>query len=135
MKFPSTTTLLLAGSLALAGTSGYLASTALGLAEQQQVETVTIDVATGPRGEPGPAGPPGPEGPPGPQGPPGESGGATGPQGPQGPPGPQGPAGPAGPPGEGGGGPCAGAPAGWEPGVLVINHPGGQTRIWTCLAP
>jgi len=41
----------------------------------------------------------------------------TGERGPQGPPGPAGLA----------------CPANYSPGELVINHPGGQTRIWTCL--
>jgi hypothetical protein len=50
---------------------------------------------------------------------------ATGPQGPPGPAGPQGPPGPA--------GVAAACPAGFDPGELVINHPGGQTIIWTCL--
>jgi len=45
---------------------------------------------------------------------------ATGPRGPAGPPGPPGPAGLA-------------CPSGFEPGELVIDHPGGQVRIWTCL--
>src|SRR5262249_8845133 len=47
--------------------------------------------------------------------------GPTGPQGPEGPPGPTGPAG------------SATCPAGYSPGKLVINHPGGHTAIWTCL--
>lgn len=45
---------------------------------------------------------------------------ATGPQGPAGPPGPPGPSGLE----------CI---QGYQPGVLVVNHPGGQTRIYTCL--
>jgi hypothetical protein len=44
--------------------------------------------------------------------------------------GPQGPAGPQGPPGPAGSSSC---PTGFEAGELVINHPGGQTAIWTCL--
>lgn len=44
--------------------------------------------------------------------------GATGPAGPQGPPGPAG---------------NADCPKGFSQGELVINHPGGQTTIWTCL--
>jgi len=52
---------------------------------------------------------------------------ATGPQGPAGPPGPKGEPGPQGPPG------VASCPAGYTAGELVINHPGGQTRTWTCL--
>lgn len=43
-------------------------------------------------------------------------------------PGPPGPPGPAGPPGS------STCPAGYSSGRLVINHPGGQTAIWTCLA-
>lgn len=54
------------------------------------------------------------------QGPPGETG-ATGPKGDAGATGPQGPAGLA-------------CPAGYSEGVLVLNAPGGQTRLWTCLA-
>jgi hypothetical protein len=86
--------LLLTAGLALAGVSGYFASAAIGQAEEP-ARTVTINVATGPQGEPGPPGPPGPRG----------------------------PAGPAG----------LECPATYSPGKLVINHPGGQTAIWTCL--
>ena len=50
--------------------------------------------------------------------------GATGPTG------PPGPTGPAGPPGPAGGNTC---PAGYAEGSLVINHPGGQVTLWTCL--
>ena len=50
---------------------------------------------------------------------------ATGPAGPAGPTGPAGPAGPAGTSG--------GCPAGFDPGELVINHPGGQVTLFTCL--
>lgn len=46
---------------------------------------------------------------------------ATGPAGLQGPPGPPGPAG------------TSSCPAGFSPGEVVINHPGGQTIIWTCI--
>lgn len=49
---------------------------------------------------------------------------ATGPVGATG---PQGPTGPSGPPG---GTSC---PAGFEEGELVINHPGGQVTLFTCL--
>jgi hypothetical protein len=55
---------------------------------------------------------------------------ATGPQGPAGPkgePGPQGVAGPAGPPGE------FSCIAGYSPGILVLNAPGGQVKLYTCL--
>ena len=120
--------ILLATSLSLALGAGFLTATQLASsADQGPSRTVTVDVATGPTG---PEGPEGPEGPPGAQGPIGE----TGPEGPIGPIGPTGEQGPPGPPGEGGG-PCAGAPEGYSPGFLVINHPGGQTTIWTCLEP
>jgi hypothetical protein len=38
--------------------------------------------------------------------------------------------GPQGPPGPAGGFQCL---DGYSPGILVINHPGGQTKIYTCL--
>jgi hypothetical protein len=44
--------------------------------------------------------------------------------------GPPGPAGPPGPQGEPGGTAC---PDGYESGDLVINHPGGQVTIRTCI--
>lgn len=44
-----------------------------------------------------------------------------------GPTGPQGPAGPPGPPGN------IDCPTGFSFGDLVINHPGGQTTIFTCI--
>ena len=115
-----------ATSLALAGTAGFFAAgggSAIG-----QTRTVTVNVGEGSPGPPGPAGPQGV------QGPRGETG-AQGPIGPKGDTGAQGPAGPRGPAGPAGGGPCLGAPAGYEPGILQINAPGGQTRVWTCLAP
>jgi hypothetical protein len=46
--------------------------------------------------------------------------------------GPQGPAGPAGPKGDPGGTTC---PKGFEFGRLIINHPGGQVEIYTCMTP
>jgi hypothetical protein len=55
---------------------------------------------------------------------------ATGETGPAGPAGPPGPAGPIGPAGADGGTIC---PTGYIEGRLVINHPGGQTSIWTCI--
>lgn len=125
MKRPSTVALwIFAGAIPLAGTSGYAASAALGFGSQAEPREVVIDVGVGEQGPPGPAGPAGPAG----------ERGETGPAGPEG---PAGPAGPAGPPGggEGGGGPCLGAPKGWEAGILVINSPGGQVKLWTCLAP
>lgn len=111
-------------SLGLALGAGYLTATALSPAAADAPQrTVTIDVATGPTG---------PEGPPGPQGKPGPPG-AKGPTGEQGPQGIQGEQGPPGPPG--GGDICSGAPTGYEPGLLVINHPGGQVTIYTCIEP
>src|SRR5262245_43871061 len=110
--------LLLLAGLALAGTSGFLTSAAIGQSGQQKTRTVTVDLgagATGPAGPRGPAGPAGARGPVGPAGPAGARGtrGATGAQGPP-----------------GGNSSCI---AGFSPGVLVINHPGGQTRIYTCI--
>ena len=48
-------------------------------------------------------------------------------------PGPAGPAGPAGPKGEKGEPGGTKCPVGFVPGHLIINHPGGQTTIFTCL--
>jgi Collagen triple helix repeat (20 copies) len=86
-------------------------------------KTVTINVTNG---TPGPAGPPGPKGDTGPAGPPG-------PKGDPGPAGPPGPQGPPGPPGTGTTPSGFECPAGYTIGDLVINHPGGQTTILTCL--
>jgi Collagen triple helix repeat (20 copies) len=93
--------------LVLAAGSGYLTSQALSQGEQGPAVTTTINVATvqGPPGEPGPSGPPGPKG----------ETGATGPVGPQ---------------GEPGGTVC---PTGFVSGELVINHPGGQVTLFTCI--
>lgn len=96
----------------MAGASGYLTSIALSQNNAAApVRTVTISVHNGATGPQGPAGPKGENGPTGPAGP-------TGPQGPS-----------------GSGGVCSGAPPEYSPGVLVINSPGGQVTIWTCLAP
>jgi hypothetical protein len=93
----------LAGAgLLLAGTSGFFIADAVSGAAP--VRTVTVNVATGPRGEQGPAGPAGPRG-------------EQGARGEQGPPGPAG----------------GGCPNGFTAGRLIINHPGGQTTVWTCL--
>ena len=78
--------MLLAVALVLAAGAGGLTASALGVGTAKSAKTVTINVATGPRG---PAGPPGPQG--------------------------------------------LACPNGYEAGKLVINHPGGQTAIWTCL--
>lgn len=115
-------TAIASGSLLAAG-AGYMTSVALSAEPQDPTRTVTIDVATGPEGPPGPPGETGPQGPEGPIG-------EQGPEGPIGPIGPQGDPGPPGPPGPPGDFSCI---AGFEPGILVINHPGGQTRIYTCL--
>ncbi len=93
--------MLLGFALVLAAGAGSLAAVAFGAASSPAARTVTISVATGPRGEAGPAGPRGAAG-------------------------PQGERGPAGPPG-------LDCPAGYAAGQLVINHPGGQTALWTCL--
>jgi hypothetical protein len=53
--------------------------------------------------------------------------GAQGPPGPVGPAGPRGEPGPQGPPGE------FSCIAGYSPGILVINAPGGQVKLYTCL--
>jgi hypothetical protein len=96
--------LLILGCLSLVA-AGALAAAALTATQQTPTRTVTIDVATGPQGDPGPPGPPGPKG----------DKGDVGPQGPAGPP---------------GGLVC---PTGFSEGDLVINHPGGQVTLFTCL--
>ena len=102
---------VLAGlAIAFAGVTGFLAATTFAQ-DGEPVETVTVDVATGPQGPPGETGPQGPRGEQGETGPRGE----TGPQGPPGPP---------------GGTTC---PTGYHPGDLLINHPGGQVTIRTCI--
>lgn len=108
---------LVVTALALAGAAGVFVASALSQAEEP-TRTVTIDVATGPPGPPGPPGPQGEQGEQGIAGPPG----AKGEQGEQGEPGPQGP------PGDF---TCI---VGYSPGILVFNAPGGQRRIYTCLA-
>lgn len=52
-------------ALVFAGSTGFLAATALSTGSQVPTKTVTIDVGTGAQGLPGPAGPPGPKGEPG----------------------------------------------------------------------
>jgi hypothetical protein len=104
MKLPPKAAVLMTGALIATGGGGFLTSQAV-FAQQDPVKTVTIDVGKGEKGDPGPAGPAGP-------------------------PGPQGPAGPKGEPGEPGGRTC---PNGFVNGRLVINHPGGQTTIATCV--
>jgi len=108
---PKVTILVVTGSV-MAGASGFLGATALSQAASEPLKTVTVDVGTGIPGPPGPTGPKG----------------DAGAQGPRGPIGEQGPPGPA-------GSPCAGAPAGYEPGILQINGAGGQVKIFTCIEP
>jgi Collagen triple helix repeat (20 copies) len=113
-------------ALLLAGVAGWFTATA---STGAQTRTVTVNVATGPRGPQGPRGAAGPAGPPGvkgEQGPKGDTG-SPGAPGPAGPPGPKGDKGDKGDPG------ASSCPAGFSAGALVINHPGGQTTIWTCL--
>lgn len=101
--------------LAVVGASAFAAAGGLGAAAviaqtgtEPPTKTVTVDVGVGEKGDPGPAGPPGEKGEPGEQG----------------------EIGPAGPPGGGGPEDC---PSGSTFGKLVINHPGGQTSIYTCI--
>jgi len=132
--------------LALAGASGFFVAAALGITKAKPAKTVTVNV--GPRGPTGPPGPPGRRGPVGPPGPKGAKGdkGDVGPKGDRGPAGATGPKGDKGDKGDAGAtgargerGPTGAAglqcPAGFEPGQLIINHPGGQVTIWTCLTP
>ena len=133
MKKPSKQSALLATSLGLAVGAGFLTATQVASGQEPTTgRTVTVDVATGPQGPPGEQGEIGPPGETGPQGEAGPKG-DQGEIGPIGPPGPKGDKGDPGIPGTGG--TCSGAPPAYEPGFLVINHPGGQVKIWTCLAP
>lgn len=113
---------LIAVALAGAAGAGFLTSQALGVGTTATT-TTTISVANGPPGPPGPKGDKGEPGARGPAGPAGE-------QGARGPAGERGPAGPAGPPGPSGSLTC---PNGFSSGNLVINHPGGQVVLFTCL--
>jgi hypothetical protein len=109
--------LLLLLSLTMMGGAGFLTAKAVGQnSSAELIRTVTVSVHNGATGATGPQGP-------------------IGPKGERGPIGPKGDTGPTGPTGPGGGGPCAGAPVGYSPGILQINAPGGQVRIWTCLEP
>jgi Collagen triple helix repeat (20 copies) len=125
MLRPNKTVLLMTGALVSTSAGGFFTSQAV-MAQIDEPKVVTIDVGKGEKGDPGPPGPQGERGPAGPQGEKGEQGerGAVGPAGPAG---PQGERGPAGPPG---GQVC---PVGFVNGRLVINHPGGQTTIATCV--
>ena len=97
---------LIASSAVLAAGAGYLATYAFSAGAPPPTQTVTVDI--GGRGATGPAGPAGPAGPRGEQGPAGAQG-------------------PPGPPGD------FSCLTGYSPGILVLNAPGGQVRIYTCL--
>ena len=112
-----------ASALVLSGGLGAAFGLAVTDTSLQAARTVTINAGEGATGPTGPAGPAGPVGPAGPIGPVGQTGD-------RGPPGPQGPKGEQGPPGPAGGLTC---PAGFSEGDLVINHPGGQVTLFTCL--
>ena len=112
--------LIIALALTFAATSGFFVAQALS-ASSQATRTVTVNIPTGSTGPQGPQGDPGPTGPKG----------DTGSQGPIGPKGDTGATGPQGPTGPTGGISC---PSGFSEGELVINHPGGQVTLFTCLA-
>ena len=109
--------LLLGAAATCASLTGFFVSQAFSAGSQAPTKTVTVDVGTGETGPPGPKGEQGEVGPKGEQG---ETGlkGDIGTQGPPGPPGPT------------GGISC---PTGFSEGDLVINHPGGQVTLFTCL--
>lgn len=111
--------LMMAGALASTTAGGFFASQAVNAGAQTDVKTVTIDVGKGEKGDTGPAGPAGPKG----------AQGEKGAQGDKGDKGDKGPAGPPGPQGD----PGLKCPTGFVVGKLIINHPGGQTTIFTCL--
>jgi len=110
LAFLTKPAVLLSAGLVLTGGAGFLAATALGVTSQTPTKTVTINIPTSGTGPQGPQGEPGPQGPPGPKG----DTGATGPKGDTGPAG-------------------LACPSGFSEGLLVINHPGGQTTIFTCI--
>jgi hypothetical protein len=121
MKIPTSAFLAL-GALSLLASGGFAAA-AFTTQSDQATRTVTINVtggATGPTGPIGPTGPKGATGPAGARGPVGATG-ATGARGPIGARGPTGPAG------------SFTCPTGFSEGDLVINHPGGQVTLFTCL--
>lgn len=111
----------MSSAIGLAAAAGVGGSLALASGEKVAAGSTTTTISLGnTTGTPGPAGPAGPKG----------DIGATGPQGPAGPPGPQGPPGPTGTTPGGGNLNC---PTGYTAGDLVINHPGGQVTIFTCI--
>ena len=104
---------LIVVALLLAGGAGFATSVALSSGKIIPAKTVTINVATGPIGPQGPPGPAGATGPPGPAGTTVTTTVATttvtttv---------------------------PTMQCPTGFSEGEVVINHPGGQTIIWTCI--
>lgn len=103
--------LTITSATVLAAGAGYLTSMALSAPGSAPTRTETISVQNGATGPAGPQGPRGERGEAGERGP----AGATGAQGPPGPPG------------------NFSCVTGYSPGYLVINHPGGQTKIYTCL--
>jgi hypothetical protein len=103
-----------ATSLIFSGGLGAAFGIAATTSPEQASRTVTLSLTGGPTG---PQGPVGPVGPIGPVGVPGE----------RGPTGPKGDTGPIGPPGG------LSCPTGFSTGDLVINHPGGQVTLFTCL--
>lgn len=121
--------LISVGALVLAGLCGFLTATALGVGNQQEAGTVTINLATGPTGPAGPQGPKGEQGDPGPKG----EQGLQGPKGDQGERGPQGLKGEPGPQGSKGDPGEVACPTGFSNSNLVINHPGGQVTLHTCI--
>jgi len=135
MKKPDKLTAFIIATAILCASAGGLGTAfAFTSSDTTPAGTVTINVGTGPTGPRGEVGPKGEKGDPGPAGAIGPKG-DIGPQGPIGPKGEKGDVGPQGPAGAAGGGPCEGAPVDYSPGFLVINAPGGQVKLWTCLAP
>ena len=119
------------GSFAAAGGLGAAAVIAQ-TGSDIPTKVVTVDVGKGKPGKPGPRGPRGPVGPAGKAGAPGAPGakgeaGTAGAVGPAGPPGPKGDTGAQGPPG------AVTCPTGSTFGKLIINAPGGQVSIYTCI--
>jgi hypothetical protein len=104
MKIPSKSTLLMGTSVVLAAGAGALGAVAIAGGLAGSPPTKTTTVNVGQ--------------------------GATGPIGETGPAGPIGPAGPAGPAGAGGPSDC---PTGSNFEAVVLNAPGGQVEIWTCV--
>jgi len=81
---------LAAGSLLLAGVSGFMVASAIGATAPPPEKTVTVTIPNNATGPTGPTGATGPEG------------GIT-------------------------------CPTGFVPGVLIVNHPGGQVSVYACL--